>query len=469
MILNFIVPRLYLRKKKEKKINKTMQIEEQENLKSLDLKKKGNFESQIDQYDEKMLNYIVNLYNVLNKDKINIEEFKNSVEALQYFNAKGQYNYLENLLKPEYCKGVKIPSPVPVPSTSFQLHNSVTLSTNSSGNLAIVFNPFFLYDINGLGEVGVNWNGFSKIKLNWLSSLFVNNDDSLDGHTPSANTLYWKPVNIGQGIPSVYDQYRLVSASIVVKYIGRLDSVSGVIGGAIVFDEERYIGASETLSNNESSYNYLVGGPWLKKYANFDLAMDSFYHQENMCLEGIRELYFPIDNTFEEYMKTMNVNYMQFSPSSNSNFDANFISDQDYYKSGFNQMIYVLGAPANSACFKLDIFCNFECLPNAEFLNYMPISNIPVNVSANEKKEALMIVQKKPIMKQNETDALVRIEPKETIWEKLKKKFSGYLPNVGQMIAWGIGNMLPSLKPGLALAGTLINNGNKLNLIDNVE
>lgn len=458
--------------KKKKYINKTMQIDEQENLKSLDLKKKENFENQIDQHDEKMMKYIVNLYNVLNKDKINIEEFKNSVEALQYFNAKGQYNYLENLLKPEYCKGSKIPSPVPVPSTSFQLHNSVTLTTNSKGNLGIVFNPFFLYDINGLGTTNVDWAGFQKVKVNWLSSLFVNNDDTLDGHTPSTSNVYWKPVNIGQGIPSVYDQYRLVSASIIVKYIGRLDSVSGVIGGAIVFDEERYIGASETLvskTDESTTYDYLVGGPWLKKYSNFDLAMDSFYHQENMCLEGIRELYFPIDNTFEEYMKTMKLNYMQFNPSSTLNYDANFISDQDYYKSGFNQMIYVLGAPANSACFKLDIFCNFECLPNAEFLNYMPISNIPMNVTPSEKKEALMIVQKKPIMKQNESDALVRIEPKESIWEKLKKKFSGYLPSVGKMLAWGIGNMIPGLKPGLALAGTLINSGNRLNLIDSVE
>lgn len=455
-----------------------MQIDEQENLKSLDLKKKENYEGQIDQYDEKMMKYIVNLYNVLNKEKINIEEFKNSVEALQYFNAKGQYNYLENLIKPEYCKGAKIPSPIPVPSTAFQLHNSITLSTNQLGNLGIVFNPFFLYNQNGLGNVQLYApnvsSGYKYVTPTFLSSFYINNSANLTGHTASISESDWTPIDIGQGIPNVYDQYRLVSASIIVKYIGRLDSTSGVIGGAIVFDEEKEIGWGGTASpESGSSINVKNTGNWLKKYSNFDLAMDSFYHQENMCLEGIRELYFPIDNTFEEYMKTLRTDYVSgidLSTASVSSAQLLYLTaEQDYYKSGFNHMIYVLGAPPNSACFKVDIFCNFECLPNAEFLNYMPISNIPMNVSTNEKKEALMLVQKKPIMKQNESDALVRIEPKESMWEKLKKKFSGYLPSVGKMLAWGIGNMIPGLKPGLALAGTLINSGNRLNLIDSVE
>ena len=56
----------------------------------------------------------------------------------------------------------------------------------------------------------------------------------LTGTQPNNN---FRPININQCIPDVYDQYRLVSASIVVKYIGRLDIVSGVIGGAIIFDE----------------------------------------------------------------------------------------------------------------------------------------------------------------------------------------------------------------------------------------
>ena len=98
---------------------------------------------QIDKYDATMLSYLARLYEALNGEKLDFTNVKNAVDALAKFNKKAEYNYLNNLLHPEKCKGVKIPSPIPVPSCSFQLHNCVTLTTNSHGNLAFLFNPFF--------------------------------------------------------------------------------------------------------------------------------------------------------------------------------------------------------------------------------------------------------------------------------------------------------------------------------------
>ena len=43
-----------------------------------------------------------------------------------------------------------------------------------------------------------------------------------------------------------------------------------------------------------------------------------------------------------------------------------------------------------------------------------------------------------------------------SIWEKLKSKFKNSLPGIGKLIGWGLTNMIPGLKPGLALAGTMI-------------
>ena len=192
--------------------------------------------SKIDKYDADMLSYIARLYQTLNGEKLNLSEVKNAVDALSMFNSKQQYNYLNNLLHPEKCKGVKIPSPIPVPSCAFQLHNCVTLPTNDKGNLAILFNPMFLYSQTFSGKSYQIPNGSSSTfngGVNWLSSFFFNNSNNLTGHSYEGT---WSPVNLGQGIPNVYDQYRLVSASIVIKYIGRLDIVSGVIGGAIIFD-----------------------------------------------------------------------------------------------------------------------------------------------------------------------------------------------------------------------------------------
>ena len=416
----------------------------------------------IDKYDADVLSYIARLYEALNGEKLDFTKVKSAVDALAIFNKKQEYNYLNNLLHPECSKGCKIPSPIPIPSCAFQLHNCVTLSTNSSGNLGLVFNPFFLAS-NQVSNIKQqitnpdNSDNSGYLSPQTLSTLWINNDNSLTGSLPNEN---WTSVNIGQTIPGVYDQFRLVSASLVIKYIGRMDIVSGVIGGAIVFDENQYIGGSvnfiaangTTVTATDSPLN-----PDLAKYGNFDLAMDSFYHQENLCLEGIRELYFPIDNSFEEYTRVTDGTNIDVAGTFQDGIltNAYITGQQDYYKSGFNWMVYVLGAPVNSACFKVDIYCNYECLPNASFLNYLPLSMAPGVISSEQKKEANLIVQQKPVMALKETNAIIPKVP--SIWEKMKQKFANSLPGISKLIAQGIVNAIPTLKPGLALAGTMIN------------
>lgn len=365
---------------------------------------------------------IIKLYETVNGEKLDITNIKNAVEGLAVFNQRQEYNYLNDLLHPEKSKGVKIPSPIPIPSCSFQLHNSLTLRTNSDGNLAVFFNPYFLGNADSLGNAGP-----------FMSSLWFNNSGSLTGTAEDNNFI---PTNIGQGIPAVYDQYRLVSGCIVIKYIGRLDIVSGVIGGAIVYEDSKIVGIGNSGTNTD-----------LAKYGNFDLAMDSYYHQENTCLEGIKLLYFPIDNSYEEYIKLLN--YSDTEPLSETITTTRTCKDADTYRTGFNQFIYVLGAPPSSSCFKMDIYLNFECLPNATYLNYLPLSVCPSVLSNDQKKKANLMLQKKPILKEKEESAPVI----PSIWEKMKKKFKNSLPSIGKMIANGA---LSSLKSGLGLAGNLL-------------
>jgi hypothetical protein len=438
----------------EKKQQSNQQQQNTINLSS----NEDNITKTLDQNDIKFLNHLSRLYMELKNSKLDLTQIKNNIDALQQFNSIQQYDYLNNLLYPEKCKGVKIPTPIPVPSCSFQLHNCVTLSTNSSGNLGILFNPFFLADSTLLDTIYVDPTVESTTrKIEYVTSLYINNNDNLTGSTADNN---WKPINIGQVIPNVYDQYRLVSASLVIKYIGRLDIASGVLGGAIVFDEltgfggsiattSEIGGVSTTVRNNIVPDN-------LAKYGNFDLAMDSFYHQENLCLEGIRELYFPIDNSFEEYVKTMNGEHLQLIKDKISSGKGAYLADQDYVKNGFNWMVYVLGAPANNACFKLDMYLNFECLPNASFMNYLPLTLSPMGTSSDEKRKANLIIQQKPIMKSSETNDYSSA-PMPSIWTKLKNKFNGYLPSIEKLISKGIINGIPGLKTGLALAGTMLN------------
>ena len=429
----------------EKKQQSNQQQQNTINLSS----NEDNITKTLDQNDIKFLNHLSRLYMELKNSKLDITQIKENVDALQQFNSTQQYDYLKNLLYPEKCKGVKIPTPIPVPSCSFQLHNCLTLSTNSSGNLGILFNPFFLYNNNIQSKQFSTNNETESVNLTYLSTLYVNNNDTLRG---SASDVNWDPISIGQMLPPVYDQYRLVSASVVVKYIGRLDIASGVIGGAIVFDELDGIGGGFVLQTQTGQATGTSIPTNISKYGNFDLAMDSFYHQENLCLEGIRELYFPIDNSFEEYVRMTDGANITLEDVSNKLYIK---SDQDYIKNGFNWMIYVLGAPANSACFKLDVYLNFECLPSASFLNYIPITLSPMGTSSEEKRKANLIVQQKPIMKLSETNDYSPA-PMPNIWYKLKKKFGGYMPGIAKLIARGIFSAIPGLKSGLALAGSML-------------
>ena len=275
---------------------------------------KENFDEEllkkIDEYDANFLSYIARLYEAINGEKLDFTNIKSAIDALAKFNEKQEFNYLNNLLYPEKCIGCKIPSALPVPSCSFQLHNSIALKTNANGCLALHFNPFFLFNNTLPNQKNVYFNT-NELQDEWeteslrYSSLFIANGNTLNGHQTCED---WNCIDIGQMIPPVYNQYRLVSASIVVKYVGRLDIASGVIGGAIVFDETRGVGANGkyNLKDDELTIDFSSVPDILAKYGNFDLAMDSFYYQENLCIEGMRQLYFPIDNSYEEYTKLFN-------------------------------------------------------------------------------------------------------------------------------------------------------------------
>ena len=416
----------------------------------------GDIKKSLDNNDMILITKLNGLRSSLNSDNINFRSVKQQIKDISKYDQVQTYDYLSNLLKPEKAKGCKVPSNIPIPSCSFQLHNAITLTTNTSGNVAFIMNPFFLASNNIIGQRLPNVEGNYTYVHKFLTSAWVNNSNTLTG---SANDDNWTPIDFGQTIPPVYDQYRLVSASLVVKYIGRLDTVQGLVGGAVLFTDNSALGGQvQVASSATGAYDPAGAGAnvvttGLGQYGNFDLAQDSFYHSENMTLEGVRELFFPIDNSFEEYLKVLD---------KTSGLDGNggdsdpveFVATPDMYKSGFNWFFYATNAPASSNCFKLDIYCNFECLPNAQFLNYMPISLTPFTVSVEEKKKAIVIAQQKPVMKSAE-DTYEQVGAP-NLFNKMIKKFDQGLPGFDKLKSYGLMGAIPGLKSGLALAGNMI-------------
>lgn len=404
----------------------------------------------LDNSDLVLLTRLNDLRINLSESSLNIRNIRDQIRSLANFNETRNYEYLSNLLCPEKARGAKIPSLVPVPSCSFQLHNCVTIQTNLSGNCAFILNPNFLASNSLIGKEVDGNSGLTYYVFGGLTSLWVNNDSGLTGNAENNN---WIPVDLNQTLPPVYDQYRLVSASVVVKYIGRLDNASGIVGGAIIYDQMDSIGGkvqqkAGTDPFNPSGSSIITTCPELYKYGNFELARDSFYHQENMCIEGVRMLYFPIDNAYEEYTKVTDETTIGMDPEG-----LQFTVSFDYYKSGFNWMFYCQGAISNSNCFKVDVYCNFECLPKASFLSYMPISVNPFIITPEEKKKFILTIQSRPMSKADEVNYSYEVPD---LFYNLMKKFKNGLPGFDRLRACGLIGAIPSFKPGLTLAGSMI-------------
>lgn len=407
----------------------------------------------INTQERDLLQTIGSLYSTLNKSKMDFNGIGDAIDALARFNEKGDYTFLNNLLCPERCKGVKIPSSIPIPSCSFQLHNTVTLSTNALGVCALMFNPFFLAD-DSMGNVAQKSTGGDLYTVNNPTTLWINNSVSIDG---SSSNAYWVPKYIGQSLPGVYDQYRLVSASLVVRYIGRLDIASGLIGGGILFEQNPYIGGElqGPPDGGMAPPAEDANNPAIAKYANFDFITDSFYHQENNILEGIRELYFPLDNSYEEYVRTLDGTHCTYDSTNNRISAA-----EEYYKSGFNFFVYTLNAPPSSACLKVDIYCNFECLPNAQFLNYMPLSISVDCITNEEKKKAILQIQNQPIT--TIKGARMMTTGWKPYFKQMAQKFGGKLSGIAKLMAKGLIFAAPAFKPAISLVGNMMSMDNDL-------
>ena len=54
---------------------------------------------------------------------------------------------------------------------------------------------------------------------------------------------------------------------------------------------------------------------------------------------------------------------------------------------------------------KVEIFCNYEGIPNYEYLNYIPTNTNTYNINNKDKKEIIQKLQKKPIICIDDKDA----------------------------------------------------------------
>lgn len=165
-----------------------------------------------------------------------IKDFISKVNALQ---KKANQSYrpieiyehhrtlYEAMIYPELSKGIKFPSDfMSIPTFTYQIKNSFTISTNELGNcwLEINLGQFLDQSKFKLGA-GSSKNGNSTIGN---SNIFVCNDDTLDSVNPiSSNSSVCKPSDVMAVKTGIFNSVRPGPSSVKYEYIGRLDIASG--------------------------------------------------------------------------------------------------------------------------------------------------------------------------------------------------------------------------------------------------
>lgn len=372
------------------------------------------------QNETQFLNGLGELKQSLDANTLQLRVIQRQVEQLSKFSQEENYEYLQDLMHPETRPGCKIPSRVPIPSTTFQLKSVATLLTNNKGNLLIRINPCFLAEESAIGKVSV-FTAPNGIKY-WLyicpplTGFVYGNGNDINGETqmPYTDTVF-KTQEAGQTVPTgLYSSFRIVSASVRAKYVGPVEKASGIIGGGIC--NETILGAGiryYTLSYNNNpsppaydpshtTYNTFMYG---HEFTNFNNINHLVYSRQGSCLDGVRMLYFPTDNKYDEFCKIFTGDYNLFPKPPEYTYN-NPVMQPAGQPNKFYWLIYCQGLPISSSCVRLELTINYELMPSEKYLNYMPISINPVYIDSKVRRKLLMQVASHAVTKNKDDDEL---------------------------------------------------------------
>jgi len=157
--------------------------------------------------------------------------------------------YINSLLYPER-NVAKIPGPLPVSSATASIRNNFSITPNTSGKFLLVIDPFY-------------YKG-------WL---YQGND--LDGNGQGTAT----EITLDQN-NTLVDQFRLVSSSIILRYYGNFNQMSGIF-------------VSATTSN--------LNGNVPDDYKTFSNIEDLTNKYISKCVDGVKLIYTPMDNRAVEF------------------------------------------------------------------------------------------------------------------------------------------------------------------------
>jgi len=157
--------------------------------------------------------------------------------------------YINSLLYPEDIVA-KIPGPLPISSATATIRNNFSITPNNQGKFLLVIDPFY--------------------REGWLYE-----DNTVDGN---GNGVV-KTIQLDQN-NTIVDQFRLVSCSIILRYYGNFNQMSGI-----------FVSATTSNLNGSVPSDYLT-------FSNIEDLTNKFISK---CMDGVKMIYTPMDNRAIEF------------------------------------------------------------------------------------------------------------------------------------------------------------------------
>lgn len=242
--------------------------------------------------------------------------------TLRKYRDTAKQMYMRSLLNPEYHIS-KIPSRMPVESAVAALKYNFNITPNASGKFCLVIDPFFhqgfLYQ-----DAGVNGTGGGTV-----TNISFSQDST------------------------IIDQWRLVSASVILKYYGNFSNMAGFFVAA-------------TGSN--------VGAATASTFLTFSNVEDFTNKQVLKCIDGCKLIFSPMDEKATE-------------------FNGPAVYTAGTHPSRWQYLFIIVGdAFPNTSCIRVDYFRNIEYNSTSVYKEYIPqtkdlpsdtcVPNISTTVSA---------------------------------------------------------------------------------------
>lgn len=170
------------------------------------------------------------------------------VSSAKVYQQAAKELYLNSLLFPEEIVA-KVPGPLPVSSATATIRNNFSITPNTSGKFLLIIDPFY-------------------------EEAQLYQDNTVDGLGNGVATT----INMTQN-NTLVDQFRLVSSSVIIRYYGNFNQMSGIFVSATTSKLSGALTDFLTFSNVEDLTNKFV----------------------SKCVDGVKLIYTPMDNRAVEF------------------------------------------------------------------------------------------------------------------------------------------------------------------------